>query len=48
MCMKNVSIIWTEKVQLRYRRYLVENKAEYGTSLKNAVNLLFAEIPTSF
>jgi len=41
--MKKVFVIWTEKAQLRNRRYFVENKAEYGI-----VNLLIAEIPTYF
>ena len=48
MCMKNMIVIWTQKAQLRNRRYFVENKTEYGTRLKNAVNLLVAEIHMSF
>lgn len=40
---EKVFFIWTEKEQLRNRRYFVENKAEYWI-----VNLLVAEIPTNF
>ena len=42
--MRNVSIIWTEKLELWYKQHFVENKTDSAAYLRSAVNFFVAQV----